>query len=357
MSKLRVGVIGCGRKDVKKSALGYAMAYSHGVAYQQLEACELVACADIVAENARTFAEHFGFSDIYLDYHEMLAEAKLDVVSVCTWMHLHEPMVLTAIEAGVKVIHCEKPMADTWAGSVRMAEAAKAAGVQLTFNHQRRYGEPFQIAKQLLLDGEIGELQRFECEFGNLYDTGTHFIDMLSFYLDDKAQAKWVLAQIDYRTENLVFGAHCENQQVVLTEYDNGVFALIYSGCGENRPLGVVNRIIGDGGVIDVGVKGHAIRWKKAGETEWRYPDTNGASIHGPNFIERAIADTIDCYLNGRKPMLDSSNALVATEIIFAAYESSRRRGRVDCPLDRSIGNPLREMVEAGDLRPAQPTS
>ena len=59
----------------------------------------------------------------------------------------------------------------------------------------------------------------------------------------------------------------------------------------------------------------------------------------------------IDCLKTGRKCILDASNALIATEIIFGAYESSRRRGRVDFPLDPSIGNPLRDMVDAGDLK------
>ena len=41
--------------------------------------------------------------------------------------------------------------------------------------------------------------------------------------------------------------------------------------------------------------------------------------------------------------------ALNATEIIFAIYESSRRRGRVDLPLTIS-DNPLVAMVEAGQM-------
>jgi hypothetical protein len=49
---------------------------------------------------------------------------------------------------------------------------------------------------------------------------------------------------------------------------------------------------------------------------------------------------------------LDASNALIATEIIFGAYESSRRRGRVDFPLTIE-DNPLAAMVENGDLQPA----
>ncbi|MBI2300476.1 MAG: Gfo/Idh/MocA family oxidoreductase [Armatimonadetes bacterium] len=320
MSKLRVGVIGCGDNTRRKGPEGYAMAWAHANAYQRLESVEIAACADISEANGRAFAEHYGVPGVYLDYRAMLAEAKLDMVSICTWMKLHEPMVLAAIDAGVQAIHCEKPMADTWGGATRMAAAAQAAGVQLTFNHQRRYGEPFQIARQMVQSGELGNLLRFECEFGNIYDTGTHFIDMLSFFLGDGVPAKWVLAQVDYRTENLVFGAHCENQQVLLFEYANGVFGFVYSGApGGGRPLGVINRLIFDGGVIDVGF-GHgpkdAIRYLKLGDGDWQYPDTNGHGIHGPDFIERAIADVVDCLQSGRKCMLDASNALVATQIM-----------------------------------------
>jgi predicted dehydrogenase len=328
------------------------MAYEHGAAYQSIDGCELVACADIVEENARAFADAHGFSSIYKDYKEMFEKERLDVVSICTWPHLHEPMALDAMDAGVKVIHCEKPMADTWRGACKMARTAQEKGVQLTFNHQRRYGKPFTLAKDLIDNGEIGDLLRFECEFGNIYDTGTHFIDMLSFYLGDSAKGQWVLAQVDAREKNQVFGAYCEDQQLLLFEYDNGVFGLVYGGKpGGKSPLGVTNRIIGTEGIIDVGV-GHgadnAIRWRKLGEREWRHPDTGGESIHGPHFIQRAIQDVIDCYRAGRKCQLSAENALVATEIIFGAYESSRTRGRVDFPLSESVGNPLRDLVEGG---------
>jgi UDP-N-acetylglucosamine 3-dehydrogenase len=353
VGKLRVGIIGTGKKKARGDRFGFAMAYQHAEGFRKLDSCQIVACADIVEENAKAFADTYGIppKSVFTDYREMLARAKLDIVSICTWMHLHEPMVLDAVRAGVKAIHCEKPMADTWGGAKRMAKAAADAGVQLTFNHQRRYGEPFMMAKKMLDDGKIGKLVRLECGAGNLYDTGTHFIDMFSFF-NGEVPAKWVIAQIDYRQETLVFGSHNENQQVALTEYENGVFGLIMTGVGSN-PVGCVDKLIGTDGVIEVGVhNGPPIRYRLAGEKEWTAPDTGGASIHGPGFIDRAVADVVDCLLKGRKCQLDASNALIATEIIFGAYESSRRRGRVDFPLDIE-DNPLAEMVKSGALKPA----
>jgi hypothetical protein len=51
-------------------------------------------------------------------------------------------------------------VASTWEECEEVVAAAGANGVQLTFNHQRRFGVQFQMAKSLLRDGEIGSLKR-----------------------------------------------------------------------------------------------------------------------------------------------------------------------------------------------------
>jgi hypothetical protein len=59
----------------------------------------------------------------------------------------------------------------------------------------------------------------------------------------------------------------------------------------------------------------------------------------------------IDALETGREPELSARRALNSTEIIFACYESSRRRARVDLPLTID-DNPLVSMVESGELNP-----
>jgi predicted dehydrogenase len=207
------------------------------------------------------------------------------------------------------------------------------------------------MAKQLLQDGAIGQLARLESQPGNIYDMGTHWLDMFNLFLGE-VPARWVLAQIDYRKENIVFGQHCENQQIVLTEYENGVFGLLMGGAGGASPLGCTIRLCGTEGTIELGTTdGINIRYQRQGEAQWTLPDTKGESLHGPGFIERAMADVVACLQEGRKCQLDATNALLGTEIIFGAYESSRRRGRVDFPLEID-DTPLAAMVANGDLTP-----
>jgi len=355
LATYRVGFIGTGKKPVKAGPQGYGMAHQHAAAYKALESCEIVACADISEENARAFQELFGVDRIYTDYREMLEKETLDIVSVCTWPALHEQMVVDASQSGVKAIHCEKPMADTWAGAKSMVEVCKANGTLLTFNHQRRFGIPFRQAKRLLDEGAIGALQRVEFSFGNLYDYGSHNFDM-SNYFNDEHRAVWAIAQIDYRNQNLVFGAHNENQAFALWQYENGVYGMASTGKGTGL-IKCHNRLVGSEGVIEVGAVGDGdekppvLRYRRPGDAEWQVVDCGNEGVHGPGYIERAIADVVRALGDGQPSELNGENALKATEIIFACWESARRRGRVDLPLDIE-DNPLEEMVRSGQLSP-----
>jgi len=343
--KIRVGFIGTGRPYNTTGSTGYGMAYEHARGYKALPDVELAACADLKKENGNAFAEHNGVKTVYTDYNKMLKLEKLDMVSICTWPHLHAPMALAAIKAGVKAVHCEKPMAFTWGESVQMAAAAKKRGCRLTFNHQRRFGEPFQKALQIVKSGKIGKTLRLEAFPPNLYDWGTHWLDMLNMW-NGESRAKWVIGQLDARTEVRVYGAPMENQGIWQVLYENGVHGLISTGSELGQ--GAALRVIGEQGVVEIDWHEPILRVLTKGEWEIIPVKEN---LHGPGYVERAIADAVKALRNGTVSQLCAENALVSTEIIFAAYESSRRRGRVDMPLTAK-DNPLEAMIQKGMIEP-----
>lgn len=355
MSRLRVGFIGTGRKKEAPDLTGFFMAYQHGAGYlQQAERCELVACADIVRENAAAFARAHAIPEagIYTDYRAMLAGVRPDIVSICTWPHLHAPMVIDCARAGVRAIHCEKPMANTWGAARLMAQECDRHGVVLTFNHQRRFGGPFVQAREALLSGAIGDLVRMEVgTVDDMLDDATHWIDYCCYCTGDQP-VEWVIGQIDYRTEQRAFGEHGENQTLGLWQYRDGVSGLISTGIGASA-IGTLIRLSGTEGTIEIGVhNGPLLRIRQHGSSAWADVDTHGEGLHDAVYTARAVADLIDALQDGREPTLSARHALGATEIIYAIFESSRRRGRVDLPLTIQ-DNPLAAMVEAGELRPA----
>ncbi len=341
MEPLRVGIIGCGRTRTSGQATGAGISHRHAEGYKASSDVRIVALADIVLENAQAFQEMHGGDRLYTDYHEMLAKECLDIVSICVWPHLHAPMAIDCAQARVPAIHCEKPMAPTLGEARRMVAAAKEYEVQLTINHQRRFGSPFRKAKELLDSGAIGELVRLEASCSNMYDWGTHWFDML-FYYNDQTPVEWVLAQVDPRGGRKHFGVFMEGQGISQFGYANGVTGLLVTG--RDTRWGAENRLIGSKGVIEVGVSPEVPLRMRTDDSGWQdIPVADG--IHDNVHFSRAIQDIVDALKEKREPELSARKALMTAELIFATYESSRRRGRVEWPLDIE-DNPLWSMVE-----------
>lgn len=343
MTTYRAGIIGTGRPWRSTGASGFGMAHAHARGYASSPDATIVAVSDINLDNAHAFQEEYDVAQVYADYTEMLAREHLDIVSVCTWPHLHAPMVIAAAEAGVKAIHCEKPMAPTYGEARRMVEVCREHGVQLTFNHQRRFGTPFRTARDLLRSGAIGELQRLEAICSNMFDWGTHWFDMLFFY-NEQTPVDWVLGQVDRRDGATVFGIPLEGQGISSFHFQNGVYGQLSTGWG--FPQEASNRLIGTDGTIEVHLGGdEPVRMWGKGQAGWQNVPIEGDVDDLYGVVGRAIHDAIDALKTGREPELAAARALQATELIFATYESSRRRGRVDLPLQID-DSPLKAMME-----------
>lgn len=359
MSTYTVAIVGTGPDPAHPSVEGFAMGYRHAEAYRNDDRCRLVGCADIVPENGRAFADAFGLAAdaVYEDYERMVADLDPDVVSVAVPPAVHEPVVVGCARAGIPAIHCEKPMAADWAGAQRMVQACWRRGVQLTFNRQRRFARPVVEAKRLLDDGVVGDLRRIEIGWGDFYDTGAHTVDLAGMFNDERP-ADWVLAALDYRDEDRRFGAHQENQMWAQWRYDNGVYGVLSTGAG----AGLVDAAIvlrGSDGTIRLDVDGGPMLDVGAG-ADRRTVDVEGESMHatgretdryGSELLDRVVAEIVDALDTGRESALGGRTGLNTAEILFAGYESVRRRGRVDLPLDVD-DNALEAMVESGDLEP-----
>lgn len=344
----RVAIVGCGRRHDEKGRTGSGIGHLHAAGYEARPDCEIVALADIKRENAEAFAEqHAPDAAIYADYRKMLGSEKPDVVSVCLWPHLHAPVVIACAKAEVRAVHCEKPMAPTWGEALRMAAACEKSGTQLTFDHQRRFLPAFRKAKELAHSGRIGDLVRLEGSCSNIIDWGTHWIDMM-FFFNNETPAAWVLGQIDARQWHEVFGLPYEHQAICEFKFRNGVRAVLFTG--EDSDIGCSLRLMGTEGVIELRNEAPPLWVRGRGDSKWKQPKIK-SGLHGADAVAMAIHDMLDSLKAGREPELSARRALQATEVIFATYESSRRRGRVDLPL-KPRDSAYLSMVASGELKP-----
>ena len=354
----KVAIIGVGPgREVDISGKAHSFGYLHADAYVNREDCELVACADIVPENSMKFADEFGLDQesAYENYKTLLTDINPDIVSICTPIPTHHDITIDcATHESIKAIHCEKPMADNWGSAKGMAYICDRESVQLTFGHQRRFGDPFVQANNILDNGSVGELDRIEISWGNLFDNGTHMLDLASMYNGD-SDPIWVIGQIDYREENKRYGVRTADQAFVSWQYKNDVHGIAATGDGVELTGGDFDfydcwlRLVCSEGVIEVGARDEpALRYRRDGE-EWAEVEV---ADEFDGRVDKAIDDIIVAINKEQKSALRAENALKTTELLFAGHESSRRRARINLPMKGIYDHPLESMVESGEIQP-----
>ncbi|WP_026576297.1 Gfo/Idh/MocA family protein [Bacillus sp. UNC438CL73TsuS30] len=155
MSKLRIAVIGCGS----------IARHRHLPEYAANSKVQIVAVCDIVKERAEEIGGQFG-AKAFSNFEELLLEAEIDAVSVCTPNYLHAPISIAALNAGKHVL-CEKPMATSQAEALAMIEAAKSNGKKLMIAHNQRFVPSHEKARKLIETGEVGKIYSFRTAFGH----------------------------------------------------------------------------------------------------------------------------------------------------------------------------------------------
>jgi predicted dehydrogenase len=167
------------------------------------------------------------------------------------------------------------------------------------------------------------------------------------------------MGQIDARNGHTIFDVFVEGQGLSFFRWANGVYGLMAT---QGRPRGappvdevvrgvqVANRLIGTEGEIELWAQDvAALRWHgiQTGGA-WRAVEVGERDAYVETTVANVV-DLADALKTGREPECSGRKALQATEIIFATYESSRRRGRVDLPLDIE-DSPLQSMLDSGEI-------
>ncbi len=189
MKIYKVGVVGCGRiASLMEQDEFRGKPTTHAGCYDLVERTQIVAASDQVKERLQAFGRKWNVKRLYSSYEEMLDSEELDIVSVCTHPIPRRDITVKAASSGVKAIYCEKPMAVSLREAEEMIAACDENNVKLSINHTRRWDWQYRKTKELIDNGEIGQLQGITLHFGGgLANLGTHFFDMLRFFAGDVA--------------------------------------------------------------------------------------------------------------------------------------------------------------------------
>jgi len=343
-TKYTAGIIGCG-----------SIGRSHVQGYQ-LNEVEVIAVADILEIAREEYMEEFGIPQGYGTAEEMLEKARPDIVSVCTWHLLHHEHTITAAQAGVQAVICEKPMAIGLDAADRMLEACEQNGTRLIISHQRRFTPGWEKARELVQQGAIGDpLWVTANVLDGLLNCGTHAIDGVRFALGDP-QARWVMGAVERNTDRHERDVAIEDECMGLVHFEGDIQLLIQSDLYREKAVGGGSfEIRGTEGFLEVSEK----RVRLLNAESWqpvplRMAEEDIRPIGGHSNGDQ-VRELL-AWLEGKIPEHRGSGrqARRAVEIMMALYESARRHQVVRLPLQEK-DYPMDLMIAEGKVPVQKP--
>jgi len=158
---LNIGLISVGWMG-RLHSRGYLSAAHH---FPELPVRAVLHTAADPDENGRRHAlDVLGYGKTVADYRELLADPKIDAVSICSPNFLHHEIALAAAAAG-KPFWIEKPMGINAQQSREIAEAAKAAGLVTSVGFNYRHVPAIARARTLVREGALGTITNVRVSF------------------------------------------------------------------------------------------------------------------------------------------------------------------------------------------------
>jgi scyllo-inositol 2-dehydrogenase (NADP+) len=248
-SALRVGLVGYG--------LAGAVFHAPLIASTTGLSLHAVATTD-PARRARLASEHPGARAVESVERLLADPSDIDLIVIASPNRTHIPVARAALEAGLPVV-VDKPLAATAAEARDLAGLAAERGLLLTVFQNRRWDSDFRTAAQLIADGALGTVHRFESSFerwrprlrggwrespdpadagGLLYDLGSHLVDQ-ALHLFGPVER--VYAETAVRRA----GAAVDDDTFIALTHVNGVSSHLWMSALAAQP-GPRLRVLGD---------------------------------------------------------------------------------------------------------------
>ena len=314
-------------------------ACTHAGALNKTGRVEIVAAADPDRDRLEAFGRTWDVDRLYENHEQLLENSAVDILSIASPTASHCRIVCDAAASGkVRAIYCEKPISRTLDEADQMIEACEKAGVNLTIGHERRFGAHFIRARELVRNGDIGEVRTLigqaltgdpgsasidEAGGGPLLHDGTHLTDLMNFFC---GRAEWVVGSVKRSHGSSMI----EHTAYGMASYPYDIMAFIEGG-GRRKYFTFELEIQGTNGVIGVGNSPPAL-WRA--ESSRRFSGFNELtedlfpSYNPNNGFVAAFEGLIGEMEGGEKSLSTGRDGRAALEIILALYESSARGGQ-----------------------------
>ena len=257
------------KAPVKCAVIGYGPAHNFGRAHGRWIAAtpglEWTAVCDADPQRLAAARTEFPRLNTYASVTELLDKADIDMVSIVTPHHTHAPIALECMRAGKHVV-VDKAMCLNVTEATLMIDGAKKNGVMLAVFHNRRHDGNFRAIKELVREGQLGDVFHIELTAGGYGKPRDWWYSKKAlsgggFYYWGPHAVHWVLDLVGARIRGVTGFHHklvwkdfdIEDQARAIVLFENGITAdVTFSHIAAiGKPLW---RILGTkGAIVDTG--------------------------------------------------------------------------------------------------------
>ena len=352
---VKMGIIGVGNMG---------SAHAKSLFAGNINGMELGAVCDIAKSKRKWAEENLPGTPVFADYKEMIASGLVDTILIATPHYLHPVIACEAFEAGLNVL-TEKPAGVYTSAVQKMNDAAQKSGKVFGIMWNQRTNPLFQRARQMILDGVLGQPKR-------LVWTVTNWYRSQAYYESGGWRATWagegggvLLNQAPHNidlwqwmvglptrvrafcTEGKYHNIEVEDDATIYAEYENGASAVFITTTGEFPGTNRLE-ISGDRGKM-VLENGELHFWKlDFSEREACYTETAGfpswkaeESVYTAEETEDGhlliLRNFTNAILHGEPLIAPGTDGIRELTISNAAYLSSWTNDWVTLPLDEAL--------------------
>lgn len=212
---LRPPLVDAAQRDITTAIVGYGpaggMGFVHGSGIARTAGLQLAAVCDISDSRRAAATADFPGIASHVNAADLARDPAIQLVLIATPPVTHAGLALQMLEAG-KHVACEKPLCLTTEEADRLIAAARANGLMLTINQNRRWDPDYLAVQRAVHAGLLGNIFNVEtfvgsfehpCRYwhsdaqvsgGVAFDWGSHYIDWTLQLLPGLPQAVSALA-------------------------------------------------------------------------------------------------------------------------------------------------------------------
>jgi predicted dehydrogenase len=312
--------------------------------FAETPGAEVAAVADLDTNKLATVKRRFPVVHTTTNFNDLLSDPSIDAVAIATPVSTHYELAMAALKAG-KHVWVEKPMTETFEQAQRLVEEAERRGRVLHVDHTFIYTGAVQKMAEVIKADELGKifyydsirvnLGLFQRDVNVISDLAVHDFSILDHLFGEQPAAVTASG-----TNH--FPGTPENLAYVTLFYDSGMIA--HANVSWLAPVKVRQILVGGSKrmvkyddlepseKVKVYDKGVSFTDDPAKIQEMRVGYRTGDMWAPKLAVTEALSlegeEFVNCIAHSKKSLTDGHLGLRVVQLIEAAGESMRNRGK-----------------------------